>query len=241
MEIEIEDNIVVDGSTIDPDSVHKPLKKLIDKRLKYNSRYVGGIHSLSMNDKAAWVRNSSKPLRIIEVDTGREEIWFTGVPDAPTYLSINSAGLLESHKKYNHHMPAVHYDRSSTPFISREYRIIDSHLDLWYHDCKLSNFEAEPALNAGSRAFKIRDTSIDYIKCIVFKNVTEDWDDGIWLNSRVSGLTIIFTRDDLNTESNRAKAIKWLNDHCKGGFFPFGDQLFGDKEEEFMFVADICT
>jgi len=63
----------------------------------------------------------------------------------------------------------------------------------------------------------------------------------MWKNSRATGPSIIFTRDDLNTEPHRLKATQWINEHCKGGFYPFSDQLFGDKEEEFMFVADICT
>ena len=241
MEIEIEANIVVTESAIDPDAISKPISKLTKRRAKYNSRYVGGLHSLSMTDKAAWVRNTAGPLRIIEADTGREEIWFFDNNDTPTYISINSAGLLESHKKYNTHMPAIHYTRSDTPISNKKIRVFDSHLDLWYHNQKLSNFEGTPAINAGTRVFEIKDTKIDYIKYILFKTVEEDWEDGMWKNSRATGPSIIFTRDDLNTEPHRLKATQWINEHCKGGFYPFSDQLFGDKEEEFMFVADICT
>ena len=120
MEIEIEANIVVTESAIDPDAISKPISKLTKRRAKYNSRYVGGLHSLSMTDKAAWVRNTAGPLRIIEADTGREEIWFFDNNDTPTYISINSAGLLESHKKYNTHMPAIHYTRSDTPISNKK-------------------------------------------------------------------------------------------------------------------------
>lgn len=241
MEIEIEANIVVTESAIDPDAISKLISKLMKRRNKYKTRIVGELHSLSMNDKAAWVRNSEGPLRIVEADTGREEIWFYDVYDTPTYLSVNSDGLLESHKKYNLHMPAIHYTRSDTPISNKKIRVFDSHLDLWYHNQKLSNFEGMPAVNAGSRVFKIKDTKIDYIRYILFDRIEENWEDGVWKGSNASGPSIIFERDDLNTEPHRLKATQWLNEHCQGGFYPFGEQLFGDDEEEFLFVADICT
>ncbi len=241
MDIEIESNIVVTESSIDPIAINKPMIKLMGKRHKYNTRYVGGLHSLSMSDKTAWTRNSNGPLRIIEADTGREEIWFCDATDAPIYLSVNEDGLLESHKKYHMYMPAAHYTYNKTPVSNKNLRIFDSHLDLWYHNQKLTNFEDKPAVNAGSRVFKIKDTKVDYIKYILFNRIEEDWEDGVWKGSSASGLSIIFKRNDLNTEVHRLKATQWLNDHCKGGFYPFGERLFGDKEEEFMFVADICT
>ncbi len=242
MEIEISDNIVVSASTIDPDAVKKPLIELLSARSKYEKRFVGGLHSLSATDKSAWVRNNNGPLRIIETKTGREEIWFFDSSTEPVYISVNREGFLESHKKYNHHMPAVHYmERSSVLLKRNNIRTFDSHLDLWYHNQQLSNFEKDAAVNAGSRLFKTRDKHADYIRFIMFKNVEEDWEHGVWKTSRVTGPSIIFERDDLNTEEHRNKASRWLNDHCKGGFFPFGEQLFGNSEEEFMFVADICT
>lgn len=241
MEIEIEANIVVTESAIDPATISKAITKLMKRRNKYATRYVGGLHSLSMTDKAVWVRNANGPLRIVEVDTGREEIWFYDANGTPTYLSVNSDGLLESHKKYNLHMPAIHYQCNDTPISNRKIRVFDSHLDLWYHNQKLSNFEGMPAVNAGSRVFKIKDTKIDYIKYILFDRIEENWEDGVWQGSNASGASIIFERDDLNTEPHRLKATQWLNDHCQGGFYPFGEQLFGDDEEEFLFVADICT
>ncbi len=241
MELEIETNIVVTESSIDPDAISKPINKLIHDRSGFKTRYVGGLHSLSISDKTAWSRNCEGPLRIIESHTDREEIWFFDSSSKPTYISINQEGLLESHKKYNMYMPAIHYARSETPVSNNNIRIFDSHLYLWYHNQKISNFEGTAAVNAGSRVFKIKDTRIDYIRYILFNSIEEDWEDGSWRGSRASGASIIFERDDLNTEQHRIKAVQWLNEHCKGGFYPFGNQLFGDKEEEFMFVADICT
>lgn len=245
MEIEFADNMVVSGSAIDPDAVVEPIIELLSERTNYERRFVGGLHSLSVNDKSAWVRNNNGPLRIIEQKTGREEIWFfdTISPSIPVYLSINNEGLLESHKKYSHHMPAIHYTSSGVPYAlaKTKIRIFDSHLDLWYHNHQLSNFEDDAAVNAGSRLFRIRDKQADYLRFILFKNVEEDWEHGTWKTSRVSGASLIFGRKDLNTDDHRLKATKWLNDNCKGGFFPFGEKLFGDKEEEFMFIADICT
>lgn len=242
MEIEFADNMVVSESAIDPTVIKKPLIKLLSKRDKYETRFVGGLHSLSVSDKSAWVRNNNGPLRIIETKSGREEIWFFGSSVEPTYISVNKEGLIESHKKYHHYMPAVHYLNSSSPILKRNgIGAFDSHLDLWYHNQQLTNFETDAAVNAASMVFEIRDKHADYVRYIMFENVEEDWDGGIWKNSRVSGASIIFKRYNLNTTQHRNKAIRWLNENCKGGFFPFGEQLFGDKEEEFMFIADICT
>jgi hypothetical protein len=61
------------------------------------------------------------------------------------------------------------------------------------------------------------------------------------MGTTAGDMTVIFSDIRLNTPWAQRATQEWLAKHCQGGFFPFDDTLFGDEEEEFLFVADICA
>ncbi len=81
----------------------------------------------------------------------------------------------------------------------------------------------------------------EYISGIGFSLFREFWEDGEWDRTDIGTMKIIFKNQKLNTPETQEKANTWIMEHCRGGFFPFSDRLFGEEDEEFMFLTDICS
>lgn len=250
MSIEILDNVVLTGSVLDrfDEKINTPLDWL-DGFGDFAERYVGGLHNLGPTDKLAWAKNSNSPLRIIESNTGREEVWFpNNFPNGnrPSYISLNNEGGLESHQKYNRFLPAIHFSASNLPpgSDSREVRTLLPHVrkfDMWYHDDMITDVDGNPGITSTGVPYNIKDPKVEYIAFIIFDKLQETWEDGIWNNTRIANMRIIFANPEKNSDEMNQKVLLWLKEHCKEGFFPFGDKLFGSDEEEFLFVSDFCT
>jgi hypothetical protein len=229
-----------------------PLSALEDKE-NFGTRYVGGLHNLSRNDKMAWVRSRENPLRIIESCTGREEIWFPARFGHHTYISIGIDGGITSHVKSGKIVPAIQCVLHNTK--AGRTRL----LDIWYKDGLIHRHSygmsyrpvnvgapAEelvipngPAVEAGS-AFLYTPNS-EYLTGIFFRNLYEYWTDGKWEKTIADYCGFYFNNPRLNNDRIRDKANAWISKNCLGGFYPLEEQMFGDEEEEVMFIADICS
>ena len=228
------------GSFVDPMSV-------LDELGSLPSRVVGGLHNLSAHDKFLWASNENGPLRIVERGTEREEIWFPrGTGKDPSFITLDSrTGMIQSHKRFNNHLQAVEFNNGSRPFKNKTI------VKVWYNEGAIHSFEGWTGNymgNCGGAAItsklfiiKPKDTNTaDYIKTITFHWYCEVWDNGKWVETTVDRIGIVFKNTDLNNEKTQKRALEWIKKHCKQGFFPLSENLFGDEEEEFMFIADIC-
>lgn len=211
-------------------------------------RTVGGLHNLSMNDKMMWAKRERDPLRIVEHSTGREEIWYPHNndllewKDAPFYISLNQEGVVHSHTKYDSAVPAFCHrlgDRLSSQFLAR------MTINVWYNEGIISRPDDDiqsPSFEAETFPVDVIDEGLkEFIEKVVFCKFTETWADGEWKTSSTVSMDLVFADGGNNRQEVRDRALKWIARHCKGGFFPLSENLFGDKEEEFMFVADLSS
>ena len=213
---------------------------------------VGGIHNLSTNDKERWVRKlGNEGLRLVERDTGREEIWFGHKINYPKYISLDSDGNMQSHNKFSSiWMPAIHFPTENlighieqAPYATDGFPNRTS-MSIWCNNGDISYIPDENcyALEAKGMVHEPKDPKArDFINYFYFDLVREYWKDGVWQRSEWEGFKIIFFKKTLNTPEIRRRMNEWLGLHCKHGLFPFGDPLFGDPEEEFLFIAEFCT
>ena len=213
-------------------------------------REVGGIHSLSLSDKESWARKHGRALRLVEVDTGREEIWFGRKLNYPRFVSLDNKGRLQSHRKFSHNwMPAIHFPSDnligSDALVNNQpgYQLHRSLLNIWCVKGEIGNLPGkEHALEAKGMIVKPKDPkAADYIEHIYIDDLKEFWKDGEFMHAEVDGVRICFFKKELNKLEVQHAMKEWLAKHCENGFFPFGNQLFGSEQEEFLFIAEFCT
>ena len=219
----------------------------LQRHKQFPCKFVGGIHNLTQHDKREWANKEDLPLRIIELGTGREEVWFPIESKGPEYISLDPEGRLTSHLNVARFQPTL---KQETPRIlpGLESSRGSAELSVWYHNdtihrnpdrCEGPN--KAPAVLSSKMTAPIRDTGVEYIHSVYFTMFQEHWVDGEWKKSSAGDMTVIFSNVLLNTPWAQKKTLEWLAKHCQGGFFPFSESLFGDEEEEFLFVADICA
>jgi hypothetical protein len=235
---EISKNVYVSSpiahTTVDP-------WKWLDDYDTFPVRFVGGLHNISHHDKHIWVKdNNDLPLRIVETGTGREEIRFSHRGRTPDYICLDGDGNLTSHLKYTAPQPTL-FQSSTYPGMEHGLsHVVEVYV--WYHDNKLHRPMDKPAVVTSHAVIPVKHVGI---RAIGFELVLESWEDGEWQNTTTEGeMDISLSNPKHNTPKNRQKAIDWLGKHCNGGFFPLAeheDDIFGDIEEEFMFIADICS
>lgn len=216
-------------------------RKWLKGRSKFPIKEVGGLHNLSTHDKESWALNERGPLRLVEGETGREEVWYPpNQKNAPAYISVDSEGNLQSHLRYELRvMPAFSRERHERPRTSLGFC---GNLNLWYNQDTIHHEGGGPAIQATKLTVPIQDdASAEYIQCVIFEIFSEYWQDGEWKATTAEGMEFVFSDDRFNTEKNRQKAKDWIAKHCTGGFHPMGDNLFLNEEEEMMFIADICS
>lgn len=238
---EVAKNVYVTGSIV-ADLIKNPKSWLTDHE-EMPVRYVGGIHNITNNDKKNWVSDIGKTLRVVETATGREEVWFVPVASrAPAYVSLDKEGNLTSHMKGDRSQPTLIQDvRQMDP---RDGLDISTEFSMWYEGDVLHRSPGKhdlvaPAVVSTKMCAPIADD--EYISGIGFSLFREFWTDGEWKNTDIGTIKIIFKDHKLNNPRVQEKANTWITEHCLGGFFPFSDKLFGEEDEEFMFLADICS
>ena len=239
---EVARNVYVAG-TIAADLLGDPTTWLKD-RDGFRVRYVGGIHNLSTNDKKKWSREERNPLRIVETGTGREEVWYPPEWKAPAYISLDSEGTLTSHLKYDRHQPTLVQDvRQDSLKQPGTAALVE--FSVWYQDGEIHRVpdraditDTMPAILSSKVVLRTHDD--EYIQGITISLFREFWTDGDWTDTDFGDMTLVFANERLNTPEMQNKAIEWIAKNCKGGFFPFDDPMFGDPEEEFLFLADVC-
>lgn len=226
--IEVLKNVYVDDSVTQ--LFDNPIK-WIEGRENFIVRTVGGIHNLSHHDKEAWAKNEGNPIRMVELETGREEIWFPSIMSgAPSYISLNVDGEIQSHVKYSRIMPAVSLDN------------FNMSVKMWYENGVISRDDQNPSLEANRLMLSIQDEDLkDFVTAIIFKKFSETWEDGKWKRTETYDMEFVFSDSALNRPKIKEKATKWISDHCKGGFFPLSKNLFREKDEEFMFISDFSS
>ena len=215
----------------------------------FNVRYVGGIHNLSTNDKKRWARDSRDsrgdptPLRVIESGTGREEVWFPPEHKSPEYISLDIHGNLTSHLKFDRAQPTVVQDvrQRSLDGLSEDMMV---EFSVWYHENVIHRMPdrhtgRSPAVLSSKMRVPIPDD--EYIAGVTFNLFREYWRDGEWEETTISDMVLVFANQRLNKPDVQERAAEWIAENCKAGFFPFGENLFADPEEEFLFLSDICS
>ena len=239
---EVAKNVYVAG-TIAANLLGDPTTWLKD-RDDFRVRYVGGIHNLSTNDKKKWSREERAPLRLVESGTGREEIWYPPEWKSPTYISLDAEGKLTSHVKYDRHQPTLVQDVRQDS-LKQPGAAAMVEFNVWYQDGaihrepdKPDDVPAAPAILSSKLVLRTYDE--EYIQGITISLFREFWKAGQWEDTAFEDMTLVFANEKLNTPEMQKKAIEWIAKHCQGGFFPFDDPMFGDPEEEFLFLADVC-
>jgi len=238
---EVVKNVYATGSIV-VDLIKDPKSWLTDHE-GMAVRYVGGIHNISNNDKKNWARDIGEPLRLVETATGREEVWFS--PDAtrsPEYVSLDNEGNLTSHMKNNRSQPTLIQDVKQSD--ARDGLDYFAEFSLWYQGDFLHRVPGEhdtiaPAVVSSKMQTAVWDD--EYIRGIGFSLYREFWTDGEWKSTDIGTMKIIFVNQKLNTPEIQDRAGEWIMNHCNGGFFPFSEKLFGEEDEEFMFLTDICS
>lgn len=216
-------------------------RKWLEGRDGFDVRYVNGIHNLSINDKKGWAGQVNGPLRIIENGTGREEVWFHSTHKAPEYISVDKDGKLTSHMKYDRPQPTMIQDVNQKPLSGTLSLMVE--FSVWYDDDHIHRAPEKnnvvPAVLSSKMRISIPDN--EYLAGLSISIFREFWRDGAWESTSVQGLHPIFVKQSLNRPEVQEDAIDWIGKHCDGGFFPLSDTLFGDPEEEFLFLTDICS
>ncbi len=245
MNIEIGDNVIITNSVIRVSEELSQPEEWLKNYDDFFVMHVGGIHNNTMYDKIQWVVNSLEPIRFIEEDTGREEVWFPRKREAPTFISINENGELDSHQKFTHKFsPAVHY--TSDYLLKNDWSTGLSayaskrKVSLWFTEGVLSHVGEDYGIEADYMLFPIKDPNVEYIDYVMFEKLIELWENGKWKGTAAKGFRIVFPKISMNVDEEQNKVKKWLSNHCKHGFYPFGDELFPDKEEEFLFITEFC-
>lgn len=187
------------------------------------------------------MRDEGEPLRVVETGTGREEVWFPSIWKSPDYLSLDPKGQLTSHLKLERSQPTLTQEIRQSgvePGLA-----LTVEFSLWYqgdmiHRSPDKHTPVAPAVVSSNMRVSVGD---EYIKGVVFSLFREFWKDGEWENTDIGTMKIIFANQKLNTPPIQEKANEWIMEHCTGGFFPISEKLFGEEDEEFMFLADICS
>ena len=209
---------------------------------QFEVREVGGLHNLSIRDKERWTRHEGGALRIVERVTGREEIWFGHKNDYPQFVSVDPQGRLQSHSKFKTiWVPAVHFPQEN--LLNAGFGTHPK-LDIWCDEGEISNppHTNQWALEARNMLIRPLDRkAAEYIQYFQFSNIREEWENGEWKRSSWRGVRIIFFKKELNVASVQKKMLDWIDQYCNNGIYPVGATLFGDPEEEFLFVAEFCT
>lgn len=212
----------------------------LEEHDSFRTRYIGGIHNLSLNDKKHWADdNGDEPLRLIETGTGREEVWYPTKWKAPNYISLDPDGNITSHLKHEQiPQPSVVHSIDMGREIARQKTgIITSEFRLWHDNNRLHRKDMPAVLSDRAVVY----VDCDYIVGFQFRVFREFWVNGEWSSTLADDMMIIFNDMLLNKPEIQRKAVEWIAEHCHGGFFPFEEQMFGDEEEEFLFVTDVCT
>ena len=215
-------------------------------------REVGGIHNLSANDKQRWAqREGDGGLRIVERGTGREEIWFSHKINYPKFISLDKDGNLQSHSKFQSlWVPAMHFPTENLIGSVEEVpRVLGgfpnrTSLNIWCNEGEISNIPGESmyALQAKGMVHEPKDPKgKDFIKYFYFDDLKEFWENGKWVRSEWEGFRIIFLKKELNQPEIRRRMQEFVGKNIKSGIHPFGDELFPDPEEEFLFITEFCT
>ena len=240
---EIAKNIHITGSV--RDLYEESPEGWINDREEYPIKVVGGLFNNSENDKWKWAaEHMPKPLRIIETSTLREEIRFQNNSDNPNYITVDGTGKLHSHRKYKYHHAAV--DHGFRVKSENGNRLGMTKILQWYSEgvphCEdVVDGRPQPAVVLHKSVVKPRDlAATSYINFFYFEMLAEIWRDGERKETVGKGFKIIFTNENHNTPEYQDKTIKWIGRHCKHGFFPFAEEIFGDRREEFCFLADIA-
>lgn len=246
--VEVAPNIFITNTIAD--SIENPAS-ILDELESLPVRVVGGLHNLTARDKFLWACKAQGPLRVIERGTEREEIWFPNDGKHPSFITLNSrTGMVQSHQKFKSHLPAVEFgirvNRRNHPLIKG-----NTVIDIWYNDGLIHSFTDEnsygdnftgSAISSGCFTTKLKDKkAADYMESVSLHRYREVWDDGNWIKTCVDDIEIQFKNARLNDGWTKERVFHWIKKHCKHGFFPFSENLFGDEEEEFMFIADICS
>lgn len=242
--IEVARNIYVAHSVTE--SVLDDPWRWLDGRENFALRHVGGLHNLTDSDKEKWARDTEGPLRIVESQTGREEIWFPTYVEnyPPVYISLNAEGRLQSHHSYRRkpspgYMPAVSRRLPLASFSGGPKGKCE--INIWYEDNLIHHIHDGCGLFAKRVVFPIKDKNAsEYINLVGFRILMEDWDNGEWKHTVAEEFFISFVKKELNTPEHMEKAKSWICQNCKHGFFPLSERLFGNEEEEFLFLADVC-
>jgi hypothetical protein len=179
----------------------------------------------------------------VETGTGREEVWFTEDWKTPVYVSLDVNDNITSHMKFNRIMPSVvQLLMQENPVNSENNSVSKFHF--WHQDNVLHRPPdtegpgSQPAVTSEKVFFPVHS---EYIAGIVFFSVEEHWIDGEWQQTEIDKMSFIFSKPSLNKVQHQCRAIEWIGEHCRSGFFPFADEPFADAEEEFMFITDICS
>ncbi len=244
---EVAPNVYITNSIVH-DFLADPARWLA-RHEQFPCKFVGGIHNLTQHDKKEWANKEDLPLRIIELGTGREEVWFPTESKGPEYISLDPDGRLTSHLNVGRFHPTLKQETHPIlPAGLDEPTKGSAELSVWYHNdnihrnpdrCEGPN--KAPAVLSTKMTAPICDTDVEYIHSVYFTMFQEHWVEGEWKKSSAGDMTIIFSNLRLNNPWAQKKTLEWLAKHCQGGFFPFSDTLFGDEEEEFLFLTDICS
>ena len=235
--VEVAPNIFITNTLVD--KIEDPAS-MVDDLEGLNQRVVGGLHNLSTHDKVSLATQG--PIRLIERGTKREEIWFPGSREGVVHISIDSeTGMIQSHEKYGRPMPAVEF-RKREPMTPSSLWLGEARIQMWYNEGLLHAFDNTFAITSDSLSTKPQDKKVtDYIDHVKLYRYKEAWRDGEWTETEVEDVGIGFQNKELNDPAVQIRAIQWIRKHCKHGFFPLSEQLFGDEEEEFLFIADVCS
>jgi len=239
---EIAKNIHIVGSV--RDLYEEPPENWIKNREDYPIKVVGGLFNNSENDKWKWAAEHGSPLRIVETTTLREEIRFQNGIGNPNYITVDGTGKLHSHKKYKKHHPAV--DHGFRVMSENGNRRGMTKILQWYsngvpHCEDLVDGRPQPAVVLHKSVVKPRDLAASsYINFFYFEMLAEIWREGDIKETVAKGFKIIFTNEAHNTPEYQDKTLKWIGKNYRHGFFPLGEEVFGDRREEFFFLADIA-
>lgn len=233
---EVAKNVHVTDSIV-TDLLEDP-RKWLDGLDGFEVRYVGGLFNLSHNDKKEWRNAADGPLRIIETGTGREEVWFPTEWKSPVYISLDKNGRLSSHVKYDIPQPALKQDirQRSLDQLSEDLFV---EFSLWYQEDHIHNTGDGAAVLSSKLRIAVPDD--EYVAGVAFNLFREFWRDGEWQSTSIGEMNIIFQKKSMNGPENQRKALDWIAEHCRDGFFPFSNRLFANAEEEVMFLADVYT
>jgi hypothetical protein len=264
-------------------------------------KYVGGIHNLTINDKQSYTEYRKKPIRFIETNTKRQEIWFSNsasieyqisVIDSemvriyPDFISLNEHDQIHSLKSAGNRLrPAISfslviqrlekdgtvvagektkviiwYDNGEMGFNPNGVSSVDLLKPAWYSptwfsgmdfvgthhnidkfsEMTISKERLFPVLMTKSLLLPTTNSdSCNYINGTILHGVAEMWNNEKDINSTFISINmgeICFKKS--HTRIHGVEAFKWITKNCRGGFFPDGEILFPNSEDEFLFLTE---